>query len=220
MQVTPNQLVELHLEGSGRPQVFRTRVEDVYDDVLVVGAPLQKGHLVPIRVGTRLHVEFKISTTIQEGRFRNEAVVEKRFSTTIPLLQLRLLGQWTKTQERMFVRVPVFLDAVFMPIQDGDGLGQDSEAHTGIILNLSGGGFLLRASYPFQPNDLAKVSFYIEEHQIVTEAEVARMIPTEEGNDFGFQFLELPEQMRTTIIRFVYKRQIELAEKSREKRVK
>ncbi len=220
MQVTPNQLVELHLEGASGLQVYRTRVEDVFDDALVVGAPLQKGVLVPIRVGTRLHVEVKISTTVLEGRFRSEALVEKRFSpNNVPLLQLRLLEEWSKTQERAFVRVPVFLDAVFVPIpEQADGSNQDSPAHTGVILNLSGGGFLLRTSYPFNLDDQVKVSFNIGSQQIVTEVELARLVPTEEGYDYGFRFIDISEQLRTIIIRFVYRRQIELAEMTRGER--
>lgn len=220
MQVSPNQLVELHLDSSGSPQIYKTRVEDVYDDLVVIGAPLHKGALVPIRVGTRLHIEFKISTTVLEGRFRNEAIVEKRFSiNNLPLLQLRLLGDWVKTQDRSFVRVPVFIDAVFVPIlEEHEKSEEELPAQTGVILNLSGGGFLLRTSYPLKLDDQVKVSFYVEQKQIVAEADVARLVPTEEGQDYGFRFLDLPEQVRSNIIRFVFKRQIELAEMTKEQR--
>ncbi|NMA61625.1 MAG: flagellar brake protein [Firmicutes bacterium] len=220
MQVSPNQLVELHLDSSGSPQMYKSRVEDVYDDLVVIAAPIHKGALVPIRVGTRLHIEFKISTTVLEGRFRNEAIVEKRFSTNnLPLLQLRLLGDWVKTQDRSFVRVPVFIDTVFVPIlEEHEKSEEELPAQTGVILNLSGGGFLLRTSYPLKLENQVKVSFYVEQKQIVAEAEVARLVPTEEGQDYGFRFLDLPEQVRSNIIRFVFKRQIELAEMTKEQR--
>lgn len=220
MQVSPNQLVELHLDSSGSPQMYKSRVEDVYDDLVVIAAPIHKGALVPIRVGTRLHIEFKISTTVLEGRFRNEAIVEKRFSTNnLPLLQLRLLGDWVKTQDRSFVRVPVFIDTVFIPIlEEHEKSEEELPAQTGVILNLSGGGFLLRTSYPLKLENQVKVSFYVEQKQIVAEAEVARLVPTEEGQDYGFRFLDLPEQVRSNIIRFVFKRQIELAEMTKEQR--
>lgn len=212
MQILPNQLVELHLESAGGPLVFRTRVEDVHDDLLLVGAPLQRGNLVPVRVGTKLSVEFKSTDAVKEGRFRNEAVVERRFTANIPLLQLRLLGEWTKTQERRFVRVPVFIDAVFVPIQDGEEL----EARTGVILNLSGGGFLLRTAFPFNPQDEVKVSVNVDGESVVAFAYLTRFVPTEKGYDYGFCFTELSEQVRMNIIRYVYKRQIELRSRARE----
>ncbi len=71
MQIFPNQLVELHLESAGGPLVLRTRVEDVHDNTLLVGAPLQRGNLVPIRVGSKLGIEFKSTDAAQEGRFCN-----------------------------------------------------------------------------------------------------------------------------------------------------
>lgn len=215
MQVVPNQLVELHLENSSGPQVFRTRVEDTYDNLLIVGAPLQQGHVVPIRVGSLLDVEFKRQDGLHEGRFSTQAIVEKRFTANIPLLQLRLLGTWEKTQERMFVRVPVHIDAIFVPLVD------DEEEHPerGVMLNISGGGFLLRASRPFQLHDEVNISFRIGTEQISTQAYMARFVPNDEGHDFGFSFLDLPENVRKIIIQFVYRRQIELAEIARDNQI-
>lgn len=213
MQVVPNQLVELHLDtGDGR-QVFRTRVEDAYDDIVLVGAPLQQGHVVPIRVGTQLQIEFILKGQIQEGRFGNTAIVEKRVRTQVPLLQLRLLGDWEKKQKRDFVRVPVHIDAVVVPKQED---GSELPAQTALILNLSGGGFLLRSAHPFQLEDEVRVSFRVGDEQIVAAAHVARMVLTETGQDYGFAFLDIPEKMRKVIIQFVFKRQIELAALARE----
>ena len=38
MQVLPNQLVELHVETNSGLEIYRTRVEDAFDDLLIVGA--------------------------------------------------------------------------------------------------------------------------------------------------------------------------------------
>lgn len=212
MQVVPNQLVELHLETNDGIQIYRTRVEDIYDDLIVVGAPMQQGHLVPIRIGTKLSVQFKLQSSLQEGRFKNDAIVEKRSSTHVPYLQLRLLGNWEKTQERAFVRVPVFIEALFIVLDSN----KEEIPQTGVILNLSGGGFMLRTSHPFEIDDQVRISFDLARQQIVTVAQVARHIPYEGGVDYGFTFLDLPEPVRKGIIKFVYKRQIDLAEVARE----
>lgn len=213
MQVVPNELVELYLENFNGQQVFRTRVEDAYEDLLIVGAPLEQGQIVPIRVGTQLDIEFKRQEGLQEGRFSNKAIVEKRFTANIPLLQLRLLSKWEKTQERMFVRVPVHFDAIIVPLKDG----QECPPETGVILNLSGGGFLLRASRSFELHDKVKISFRLAAEQIEAQASMTRFVPTDRGeHDFGFAFIDLPEPVRKTIIQFAFKRQIELAEIARE----
>lgn len=213
MQLVPNQLVELHLETPGGPQVYRTRIEDVYDDILVVGTPLEQGNVVPIRVGTEVRIEFKLRGPGQEGRFSNTAIVEKRLQTSVPLIQLKLKGSWEKTQERMFVRVPVHIDAVVVPVKE---TGEELPAQPGIIMNLSGGGFLLRSERPFELDDEVWVSFRVGSEQIVVKAYVVRFVPTEMGQDYGFAFLEIPERMRKVIIQFVFRRQIDLAEITRE----
>lgn len=216
MQVVPNQLVELHLENSGGRQIFSTRVEDAYDDLVIVGAPLQQGHVVPIRVGAKLNVEFKLYDSISEGRFRSSAIVEKRFTAkNIPLLQLRLLGDWEKIQERMFVRVPVHIDALFVPLHEAD---PQAPAKPGLIVNLSGGGFCLRSQVAFEIGQKIWISFRLEENQIKSGALLARFVPTENGQDFGFAFSDIPAKMRQQIIKFVFKRQIDLAEISRNDR--
>ncbi|NLJ80639.1 MAG: flagellar brake protein [Firmicutes bacterium] len=209
MIISPNQLIELKTAAK-QPKVYKTRVEDAYDDQLIVGAPLEKGNLVPLRVGTKLSVEFKLKSAVKEGRFKNQAVIEKRFRTTIPLLQLRLLEEWEKIQEREFVRVPVVIDAFFNPIV----ADQKQEDVVGVILNLSGGGFLLRTTHSFALQDKIEISFKVDTKWITALAEVMRLIISCEAQDYGFRFLELEENARQNIIQYVFKRQLEIAEKT------
>ncbi len=215
MHVAPNQLIELHLEDAAGSHLYRTRVEDAYEDLLVVGAPFQRGSLVPLRVGTKLKVEFKLQDGLEQGRFKREAVLEKRFHSNIPLLQLRLLGSWEKIQERNFLRVPVFIDAFFV-FERNDGA--ESPSGSGLILDLSAGGFLFRSSHPFELDDQIRITFRLETEQVVAEAFMVRFVQTESGVDYGFAFVDLSEQLRKIIIKFVFKRQISLAELARNNR--
>lgn len=207
MKVVPNQLIELITNDSSEPETLRTRVEDVYDDILVVAAPSKHGVIVPLRVGTTVTLEFKVTSAVQEGRFKNTAILEKRFETNVPVLQFRLQGKWEKTQERKFVRVPVLLDAVFYPLKEDGEMGA---ATNGVVLNLSGGGFHFRSSYTFELNDMIKISFYVDEVQVTTKAQLVRYIPGEKDRDYGFYFIDLLEQHRKAIIKYVFQRQIDM----------
>ena len=211
MQLLPNQLIELHVDSGGGTDIYRTRVEDAYDDLLIVGAPIKQGTLVPLRLGTRLDVQFKMKSNLQEGRFNNKAIIEKRFRANLPVLQLRLLGTWEKIQERNFLRVPVSLDILFVTY----GEGVESPPQSALMLDLSGGGFLLRSVHPFELDDEIRVSFSLKEHQISADATLVRLVPTDSGVDYGFAFLDLPEQVRQVIIKFVFQRQITLADLAR-----
>ena len=87
---------------------------------------------------------------------------------------------------------------------------------TALILNLSGGGFLVRSDHPCQIDDEVRISFRIGSKHIVSTVYLVRFVPGEMGQDYGFTFLDIPEAMRKAIIQFVFKRQIELAELTRE----
>jgi len=205
--IVPNKIIELYVERSSGVVVHRTRVEDVHDDTLLVGAPLERGQVIPIRVGTRLIVEYKDEGIKTEGRFTNRAVVERRFDGQVPTLLLRLTGNWEKTQERMFVRVDVLIDAAFAPVVDG----RIQAVQTGTILNLSGGGLLLSADFELAESDVIWISFPIDARSIRTLGQVVRVRQLENDTiGYGITFLEIDEKQRQEIIQFVYQRQLEL----------
>jgi len=213
MQLQPNQLIELRIENESVYESYRTRVEDAYDDLLVVGVPIRMGVLVPIRVGTHLEVQFRMHNGIQEGRFTCQAVVEKRFHAKVPLLQLRLLSPWEKIQDRNFLRVPVSIDTLFVLYKEGGG---ELPPQSGVMLDLSAGGFLLRSDHEFDLDDEVRVSFTLKEDRIMAQATMVRFVPKDSGVDYGFAFLDLPEATRQRIIKFVFQRQITLAELARD----
>lgn len=215
MQVLPNQLMELHVESNSGLDIYRTRVEDAYDDLLIVGVPIRQGVLVPIRIGTRLNVQFRVQSNVNEGRYSNQAIVEKRFRANLPLLQLRLLGTWEKIQERHFLRVPVSIEVLFEVINKE---GVEPIPQSGLMLDLSGGGFLLRTSYPLERDDEIRVSFSVKDSQITASAVVARLVESDSGVDYGVCFVDIAERLRQVIIKFVFQRQIALAELTRDNR--
>ena len=206
MNIVPNQIIELHVERDSGIAVYRTRVEDVSHNTLLVGAPLERGEVIPIRVGTEVIVEYKDESIKTEGRFSNTAVVEKRFHKNVPTLLLRLTGTWEKTQERMFVRVDVLIDAAFAPVVDGN----IQAVQTGTILNLSGGGILLATDYQLAESDVVWISFPIDTKSIRTTGHVVRVRQLEETKGYGISFHDMDEKQRQEIIQFVYRRQLEL----------
>lgn len=209
MQLLPNQSVELHVKSGGGFEIYRTRVEDSYDDLVIVGAPIKMGTLVPLRIGTRLEIQFKRQEGLLTGRYTNQAIIEKRSGSNIPVIQLKLLGTWEKTQERDFLRVPVSIDTVFQLYSEG---GLTEPPQSGLMRDLSGGGFLLSSSHPFKLDDKIRTTFALKDESIAAEAIVVRLVPTDSRIDYGFVFVDLPERVRQLIIKFAFQRQIALAE--------
>ena len=121
--------------------MYRTRVEDVYDNIVIVAAPIEQGTLVPIRLDTELNIEYKDTSAKSQGRYRAPAIVETRQRGQVATISLRLVGEWQKIQDRQFVRVDVFIEATYALVLDDEVQG----IRTCIVRNLSGGGLWMDA---------------------------------------------------------------------------
>jgi len=209
MAVLPNDQIYFFIETYNGSVVYRTKVEDVDDDILVVATPIEQGTVVPIRPGTEVQLEYKDLKVPSEGRYRVSTVVEKRESEPIPTLTLRLLGQWERLQDRMFVRVDVFLEATFAPVVDG----QVQAVRQCTIHNLSGGGLWMQAAEELPEGGLVWICLPFKKTTVQTYGEIVRVKQLEAGFGYGVAFVNIPERERKGIIQYVYQRQLELRRK-------
>lgn len=209
MAIRPNQNIYLYIETYSGTQVYRTRVEDVYDNIVIVAAPIEQGTLVPIRLGTELNIEYKDTSAKSQGRYRAPAIVETRQRGQVATISLRLVGEWQKIQDRQFVRVDVFIEATYALV-----LGDEVQGiRTCIVRNLSGGGLWMDAEEELCEGDFIWICLPLEQETIQTYGEIVRKRETETGFGYGVSFINLPESERKTVIRYVYQRQLELHRK-------
>lgn len=209
MAIRPNQNIYLYIETYSGTQVYRTRVEDVYDNIVIVAAPIEQGTLVPIRLGTELNIEYKDTSAKSQGRYRAPAIVETRQRGQVATISLRLVGEWQKIQDRQFVRVDVFIEATYALVLDDEVQG----IRTCIVRNLSGGGLWMDAEEELCEGDFIWICLPLEQETIQTYGEIVRKRETETGFGYGVSFINLPESERKTAIRYVYQRQLELHRK-------
>jgi len=209
MAVRPNQNIYLYVESFSGTKVYRTRVEDIYDDIIVVAAPLEQGTLVPIRLGTEIYLEYKDTSAKSQGRYRAPAIVETRQRGLVSTISLRLLGEWQKIQDRQFVRVDVFIEATYALVLDDEVQG----IRTCVVRNLSGGGMRMDAQEELCEGDFVWICLPLEQETIQTYGEIVRKREGETGFGYGVSFINLPESERKSIIRYVYQRQLELHRK-------
>lgn len=209
MAIRPNQNIYLYIETYSGTQVYRTRVEDVYDNIVIVAAPIEQGTLVPIRLGTELNIEYKDTSAKSQGRYRAPAIVETRQRGQVATISLRLVGEWQKIQDHHFVRVDVFIEATYALVLDDEVQG----IRTCIVRNLSGGGLWMDAEEELCEGDFIWICLPLEQETIQTYGEIVRKRETETGFGYGVSFINLPESERKTVIRYVYQRQLELHRK-------
>ncbi len=186
--------------------VYRTRVEDVTEHGLLVAAPIQSGHVVPLSIGTKLELSYVQDSGSQQGRYTTMGMIEHRYNDRIPVLQIRVSQPWERTQERDFVRVDVLLTAKYCRIFYGEPEG----SHTGQVTNISGGGFLLVTDQPLAVGQRLWLSVTVDDTVLETFGSVQRVEPVPDtGYGNGVAFEDLDEKSRQIIIQFVFKRQLE-----------
>ncbi len=209
MNIKPNEIVELQTaDGSGN--TYRTRLEDVRGDQLLVAAPIHHGEIVPIRVGTALHVSFKADQIKAQGKYRASSIVESRLRGRVPQLLLRLTSDWERFQERGFVRMDVLLDGQYAPLQEeGHGAARPCQ-----ITNLSGGGALIVANERLDEEGQIWIAMELDDTVVESSARVIRACNSNEDNyAHGIAFIDIEEESRKAIIQYVFKKQLELRRK-------
>lgn len=217
MQLQPNQAMYLVVYTDEGIKRYRTRVEDSNANQVIVGAPFEKGAVAPIHVGTKIISEVIISEGKDQGRYQAPCVVDRRLLLqNLPMVVLRIAGEWRKIQLRDFVRVNVFVDAKIFP-ESAAKRKKQKNGEVGLIKDISGGGLLLSSKTLFKHGKRILLSFSLEDKDFFCQGKVVRVREDETANEYGVSFLELDEGVRKEIIQFVYSRQLELYQKSKER---
>lgn len=209
MALSPNQKIEVQVKTLSGIEVYRTRVEDVSDDQLLIAAPIKQTNVVLIRPRTPVTLVYKDDSLVGQGRFRATAVVVKRVKGTVPQLLLRLTSAWQRTQERNFVRIQVLLDATYA-IYENDQLQAASPC---TVRDLSGGGCLILAEEQLEEKTKVRVMMNLDKDFVEVDGLIVRAMSMDHSFAYGISFLDIKEKERQTIIQYVFRRQVELRRK-------
>ena len=208
MRLKPNQMVELVVFDT--QQVYQSRVEDVSENEVLVAAPSHQGVIIPMRVNSAVHIVYHEDNPKYEGRYRALATLIRRVKGNLPCLLFRIEGPWERIQNRDYVRVDVLLDGALKLINDND----DIQFQDCTIKNISGGGLIFIFDDSLNENDLIKMKVLIEDKTILVKGRIVRKINEENSVwYYGMVFVDIDEKVRQELIRFVYKRQLELHRK-------
>jgi len=205
-----NQNIEIEIEKgfdySGR---YKTRVEDVNEQGMIIGMPISKGNLVPLRPGTEVIV-WQWDNSASYAHF---CKVRERIFEPIPLVYLDWPFRSEKIQRRSFVRVPANLKIEYvLNVKKPDLVHQ-----TSYIRDLSGGGTQFASQVQFKKGDILKIKLHLPDSVISSKAKVVwaydDVYDKITRHLVGIEFYEIPEKLRDKIIKYVFIRQRELIKK-------
>ena len=206
-----NQRLEISVDGKhGQIKTYKSRVEEVHPDRLVVAMPMSHGAAVNLKSGEYFQAR------VIDGQ------LSYQFSSYFISRQLMPLPVWivarpdsvVKVQQRSFVRMPMVLPA-HVVIKGKQG--EEPERLETTTRDISGGGMELvlekRLAYGTRIQVVMKLPGM---GAVAAVGEVARINkPLEEREIFwtGIRFVDIQERDRDTIIHYIFKKQLELRRK-------
>lgn len=181
---------------------YTTKVEDLTDTMVTIGAPLKGGEVVPISVGTTVDCQFPRDDAFYV--FQAE-VIQRRFQP-LPLLVLRRPDSVQRFQRRQMFRLPAVL-----PVQ----YAVAGAAQKGSTVDISGGGFCLSAPQPLEVGtELEAQLSFPDGYVLKAKGRVvkATQVDGERGEKrylHGIEFLGLPGSLQERIVAFIFAEQRE-----------
>ena len=199
-KLLPGLAVELVVSEGEYEGKYRTRIEEVGERLISIGAPFEKGEVVPLRVGTKVKLIF----WDEVSAYSFAAKIMQRIAVPIHLFVLELPDSIAKVQRRNFVRVPALYPLTFQTVTR-EGL---SDSYKGTMLDLSGGGMRFLTEERVENRSLLYVQIALPNGDLLTPVRVCRAEKVEDSNPQRYcvstEFHEIPERDRDRIIRCVF----------------
>lgn len=189
------ELVVLEGEYEGK---YRTRIEEVGERIISVGAPFIKSEIIPLHEGTKVEITF----WDEVAAYSIETKILKRISFPIALFVLGLPEAISKVQRRNFVRVPAFYSLTFRTVTR-EGL---RDLFQGTMLDLSGGGLRFLTKEFVENNCLLYTQLTLPNDELQTPVRVCRVEKVEGKQRYivSVEFHDISERERDKIVRCVF----------------
>ncbi|EGW36764.1 flagellar brake protein [Desulfosporosinus sp. OT] len=199
-KLLPGLLVELVvLEGEYEGK-YRTRIEEVGDRLLSVGAPFEHGEVVPLREGTKVKLIF----WDEVSAYSFVAKIMQRIAAPIHMFVLELPDSILKVQRRSYVRVPALYPITFQTVTK-EGL---SDTYKGTMLDLSGGGMRFLTEECLDNRAILYAQVGLPNGDLLTPIRVCRAEKVEDSKPQRYcistEFHEILERDRDRVIRCVF----------------
>lgn len=196
---------------------YGSRIEDINNSEIMIAVPTDRhGVPVPILKDTKIEVDFILE---EKGRFRFKSkVLGRTTGTKLPFLMIDYPSDATREQLREFFRVPVRIETkLYKFYEDVPDVNMKIpfKSYDAVIVDISGGGGKLKTTLLMELKERFSLDMSeFAENLSRVECEVVRshVINEDEKYEVCFQFDLDKEADRNKIIKYVFKRQIELRE--------
>ncbi len=205
--LTVNQLLEISFDHSRFLEEYRSRMEQFLSDGIAIA--------MPTKLRVPVHTHCWVYYVYKGQRYGFESTVTGYARDNVALMILARPSEILRLQRRKFFRVPVTLPVTaFAP---GQGEERSRRVISGEILNISSGGILMSTEEEL-PLGSELLLFFVLSEEIDLEDIPARVVrggvieKRKRGGEYeyGIEFVDIHTRLRDSIMRFVFKRQIDL----------
>ncbi|MDR3563182.1 MAG: flagellar brake domain-containing protein [Negativicutes bacterium] len=194
---------------TSKRRIYYSRIEDVHNDTLVIGAPYSQGFYLPPRIGRELSARVTSDACAYFFKTRLRGYVHE----PIPLWTIAMPVDIERVQMRSFVRLGVNLD-VTLTVIDPD---KPVTTITTITKDISAGGLRVLLAQPMPPETKLDITLPLEEGSVVqATGELVRVIMPEREHDkyeLAIKYSKIDERARNLIVKYIFKKQVERRKK-------
>lgn len=207
-----NRRIEIFISTKNGSEVrYRSRIEDIHDDDMVIAMPMSKG--IPVMLSCGEVFWGRIIANSTAYGFTSSLI--SRHLWPIPVWTIALPYNLKKIQLRAFVRINATFPVQVAEIVDGK-IAEEAMTEA-VTKDISGNGLQLVSNRAWPSGTKLMVTVdYPDFGPITHSSEVVRVQPPEPGKEFymlGIKFLTISKKDRSKIIKLIFKTQLELRRK-------
>lgn len=178
----------------------------------LISGPIWQNQIIPIHKGEKIKISYVVKN---KGRYAFDALVIRREYKNIYILEIQKISNIKKYQMRRYYRfnisIPVIKEFVLKTKAEDEILIEECKTK-----DISGSGFRLYSNYKHDVGDIVRCKFNIEENPIGIKGKVVRIEKVDTFDykySLGIDFIDISEQNRDIIIKFIFKQERILIEK-------
>lgn len=206
-----NQRLEIML-ATVPGQKFTSRIEEVDQDHLVIAMPMTKGQPIILSSGSKFFIRLIVNQSVYQLTC---AFLDKRLQP-IPVWVISRPLEIKKIQQRAFVRLDTSMPVQWQLITDAD-VEEEAPLISSTTRDLSGGGVRIITRKPVPLGSLLNVILDLPGiGPLEILSEVVRVDqPQADLPVFwvGTKFVDIAENIRSKIIKYIFKKQLEERQK-------
>lgn len=208
---------------------YVSQILDFRDDMIIAAMPISEGHIVPLEINTRMEAFFYTAQGIYRSRC---TITERGKEGNLFVCGLLLNGELKKFQRRQYYRLPCTIgtDIILMDIMEIINYSNTHEmsekpvndVHSGMIVDISGGGVRVMSDMHFNKNDYVMLRFPVEMNigtrQVEIMGKIVLSLESPNKNNYydnRIQFKEVSRELRDIIVKYIFEQQRKIQKRER-----